>query len=80
MPSLTTSLGVSNDPDLPTFKDLIDTHNENKQLRSELDQTTASLGVLVDYIALSNPDFNGLSEKHKYIIAKEHDMKITTVE
>jgi hypothetical protein len=68
MPSLTTSLGVSNELDLPTVKDLIDTHNENKQLRSDLDQTTSSLEVLADYIALSNPDFNDLSENHKYII------------
>lgn len=80
MPSLTTSVRVSNEVDLPTVKGLIDTHNENKQLRSELNQTISSLKLLVDYIALSNPDFNGLSENQKYIIAKEHDMKLTSVE
>ncbi|KEF54908.1 uncharacterized protein A1O9_09351 [Exophiala aquamarina CBS 119918] len=65
MPPLGAAFGSSTEADLPSVKDLIDVHNENKQLRSGLGQTTSSLKLLIDYIALSNPDFNNLDRNSK---------------
>lgn len=70
IPPLSRALGLSKEADSPSVKDLIDVHNENKQLRSELEQTTSSLKLLIDYIAPSNPDFNNLGEDLKYIMQR----------